>query len=225
MLYSRDSYISAFFYHHIFLNDSVLFLQRGDKTNWTVERPVNWWYCLCCFHFTTWPALMHFKQPFWISWACTVTLVSFFFFPSLCTLLTVWNGIWNALHYDMRTECVSWPSVHGNIRIMTHIQLSIQLFREVLHNRSMRTEWPWQALFLLTSKRGKSAEPARILCHGNNHLLCCRFSLIARKYSALGTIGLHTYTRCFIYGVHAACSHCETPQAYVNKHPGFHPLL
>ncbi len=147
-------------------------------------------------------------------------------------LLSLFMYPLNSLKWDLKCTalwhanrmCELTLSVHGNIRIMTHIQLSIQPFREALNNRSVSTEWPWKALFLLTSKRGKSAEPARLLCHGNNHLLCCRFSLFARKYSALGTIGLRTHT-CFIYGVHAARLHCETPQAYVNKHPGFHPLL
>ncbi len=168
---------------------------------------------------------MRFKCPFWVSWVCTVTFVSFF-------LLSLFMYPLNSLKWDLKCTalwhanrmCELTLSVHGNIRIMTHIQLSIQPFREALNNRSVSTEWPWKALFLLTSKRGKSAEPARLLCHGNNHLLCCRFSLFVRKYSALGTIGLRTHT-CFIYGVHAARLHCETPQAYVNKHPGFHPLL
>ncbi len=70
--------------------------------------------------------------------------------------------------------------------------------QRALNNRSMRTEWPWQALFLLTSKRGKSAEPAESL-HGNNHLLCCRFSLIARKYSAWHDRPTHIYTLFYLW--------------------------
>lgn len=131
-------------------------------------------------------------------------------------LLSLFMYPLNGLKWDLKCTalwhvnrmCELTLSVHGNIRIMTHIQLSIQPFREALNNRSVNIKWPWKALFLLTSKRGKPTEPTRLLCHGNNHLLYWRFSLIAGKYSALATIGLRTRTRCFIYGVGAARSHC-----------------